>query len=111
RLRLDDSCETDSGSLTVDDSSPVKAMEWIYRTECTIRFKRIADNGNQSETEPSPPAQNKVDQVGRESESLHSDTPAGDVESTHAKCCSEVETVQEQADVTISKPAVPSASK
>ncbi|XP_033992336.1 up-regulator of cell proliferation-like [Trematomus bernacchii] len=61
--------------------------------------------------QPSTPVQNKVDQVSGESESLHSDTPAGEVESKNATRCSEVETVQEKVDGTSSKPTVPSAPK
>ncbi|KAF3836900.1 hypothetical protein F7725_004364 [Dissostichus mawsoni] len=48
RLQLDYSCETHSGSLTVDDSSPVKVDGLIPGTEYTFSITRIADNGNQS---------------------------------------------------------------
>ncbi|KAI9538159.1 hypothetical protein NQZ68_017892 [Dissostichus eleginoides] len=80
RLQLDYSCETHSGSLTVDDSSPVKVDGLIPGTEYTFSITRIADNGNQSKatslsvfTEPSPPVQITVDQVSSESLSLHWD--------------------------------------
>ncbi|XP_034004706.1 interferon-induced very large GTPase 1-like isoform X2 [Trematomus bernacchii] len=121
RLQLDYSgCETNSGSLTVDNAETVTVKALIHGTECTISFKKIADNGNQSEaaslsvfTEPSTPVQNKVYQLSRESEPLHPEPPAGEldeVESSNATWWSEVETVQEKADGPLSKP-VPSAPK
>ncbi|XP_033992337.1 up-regulator of cell proliferation-like, partial [Trematomus bernacchii] len=61
--------------------------------------------------EPSTPVQNKVDQVSRESESLHSDPPAGEVESNNATCGSEVETLKEKPDGALSKPTETSAPK
>ncbi|KAK1889700.1 Tenascin-N [Dissostichus eleginoides] len=105
RLQLDYSCETHSGSLTVDDSSPVKVDGLIPGTEYTFSITRIADNGNQSKatslsvfTEPSPPVQITVDQVSSESLSLHWDPPAGEVESYIVTCCSEGDIMKETTD-------------
>ncbi|XP_034004714.1 interferon-induced very large GTPase 1-like isoform X3 [Trematomus bernacchii] len=122
RLQLDYSgCETNSGSLTVDNAETVTVKALIHGTECTISFKKIADNGNQSEatslsvfTEPSTPVQNKVYQLSRELEPLHPEPPAAEldeVESNNATWCSEVETVQAKADGPLSKPTAPSAPK
>ncbi|KAK5876071.1 hypothetical protein CesoFtcFv8_027075 [Champsocephalus esox] len=81
RLQLDYFCETHSGSLTVDDSSPVKVDGLIPGTEYTFSITRIADNGNQSKatslsvfTEPSPPVQITVDQANCNI-CQHKDTP------------------------------------
>ncbi|XP_034076434.1 interferon-induced very large GTPase 1-like isoform X3 [Gymnodraco acuticeps] len=105
RLQLDYSCETHSGSLTVDDSSPVKVDGLIPGTEYTFSITRIADNGNQSKatslsvfTEPSPPVQITVDQVSSESLSLHWDPPAGEVESYIVTCCSDGDIMKETTD-------------
>ncbi|KAI4808594.1 hypothetical protein KUCAC02_000651 [Chaenocephalus aceratus] len=105
RLQLDYFCETHSGSLTVDDSSPVKVDGLIPGTEYTFSITRIADNGNQSKatslsvfTEPSPPVQITVDQVSSESLSLHWDPPAGEVESYIVTWFSEGDSVQETTD-------------
>ncbi|XP_033992195.1 interferon-induced very large GTPase 1-like isoform X2 [Trematomus bernacchii] len=105
RLQLDYSCETHSGSLTVDDSSPVKVDGLIPGTEYTFSITRIADDGNKSKatslsvfTEPSPPVQITVDQVSSESLSLHWDPPAGEVESYIVTCCSEGDIMKETTD-------------
>ncbi|XP_010772279.1 collagen alpha-1(XII) chain-like [Notothenia coriiceps] len=113
RPHLDYSCEKHSGSLTVDDSSPVKVDGLVPDTEYTFSSTRIADNANQSKAaslsvftvkplyvpmEPSPPVQITVDKVSRKSLSLHWDTPAGEVESYIVTCCSEGDSVQETTD-------------
>ncbi|XP_010787870.1 uncharacterized protein, partial [Notothenia coriiceps] len=119
RLQLDYSgCETNSGSLTVDNAETVTVKALIHGTECTISFTKIADNGNQIKatslsvsTEHSTPVQNKVDQLSRESESLPPAGELAEVESNNVTWCSEVGTLQEKADGTLRKPTAPSAPK
>ncbi|XP_034713264.1 interferon-induced very large GTPase 1 [Etheostoma cragini] len=101
-LQLDYSCNTQSGSLVTEDSSTVKVEGLNPGTEYTFSIIRIAHNGKQSKatslsvfTEPSPPVQITVYQVGSESLCLRWDTPAGEVESYIVTCCSEGDIVQE----------------
>ncbi|XP_040886810.1 interferon-induced very large GTPase 1-like isoform X2 [Toxotes jaculatrix] len=102
KLQIDYSCDTQRGSVIVEDSSTVDVEGLNPGTEYTFRITRTAENGNQSKaasvsvfTEPLQPVRVTVCNVSSESLSLQWEAPAGEVESYTVTCCSEGEIVEE----------------